>query len=282
MSQKKYQDRVAVVTGSGGTLCSAMARDLAEQGAKVALIGRTKEKLDRTKAEIEEAGGVAESFSADVTDEAQIRETARAVEDALGTPSILINGAGGNQMDAITTVDTFEAEEIGGTNPELRGFFNLGMDAFHRVVEINIMGTVIPCQVFGRQMAAAGSGVILNIASMNSFRSLTRVPAYASAKAGVENFTRWLACYLAPLGIRVNGIAPGFFPNERSRSRLMTPDGGLTPRGQKIIGNTPLGRFGEADELIGCMNWLIDEQTASFATGITVCIDGGFMASSPV
>ncbi len=282
MSQKKYQDRIAVVTGAGGTLCSAMARDLANQGAKVALLGRTKEKLDRTKSDIEEAGGIAESFSADVTDETQVRQAATAIGDTLGTPSILINGAGGNQMDAITTVDTFDKEELQGTSPELRGFFNLQMDAFHRVVEINIMGTVIPCQVFGRQMAAAGRGVILNIASMNSFRSLTRVPAYASAKAGVENFTRWLACYLAPLGVRVNGIAPGFFPNERSRSRLMTPDGGLTPRGQKIIGNTPLGRFGEAEELLGCMNWLLDDEAASFATGITVSIDGGFMANSPV
>jgi NAD(P)-dependent dehydrogenase (short-subunit alcohol dehydrogenase family) len=153
---------------------------------------------------------------------------------------------------------------------------------FESVVRTNTLGTVIPCQVFGRWMAAAGRGGIVNFASMNSYRPLTRVPAYAMAKAGVMSFTQWLAVYLAPAGIRVNGVAPGFFVNERSRKILLTPEGALTPRGQNVMGHTPLRRFGEAAELVGAVCWLLDDNQAGFVTGITVPVDGGFLAASGV
>jgi NAD(P)-dependent dehydrogenase (short-subunit alcohol dehydrogenase family) len=277
-----FRERVAVVTGAGGALCSVMAKELARQGAKAALLGRTKEKLDRVKAEILESGGVAESFAVDVTDENALESARLAIEESLGTPAILINGAGGALADANTTVDSFAPEELAFPGTDDRGFFSLDLGAFRRVVEINLMGTVIPCRLFGRKMAASGRGVILNVASVNSFRGLTRVPAYAAAKAGVENFTRWLAAYLSPAGIRVNGIAPGFYLNDRNRQRILSQDGSLTPRGENIRDHTPLGRFGEPEELLGCMNWLLDETASSFVTGITVAVDGGFLAKSPV
>lgn len=150
------------------------------------------------------------------------------------------------------------------------------------MIRINTLGTVIPCQVFGREMAALGRGSILNFASMNSYRPLTRVPAYAMAKAGVVNFTQWLAVYLAPANIRVNGVAPGFFVNERCKKILMTPDGGLTARGQNVMDHTPLKRFGEAKELLGAVCWLLDDEWAGFVTGVTLPVDGGFLASAGI
>ena len=159
-------------------------------------------------------------------------------------------------------------------------FFDLDMSRFRDVIDINIMGTVIPTKVFAPDMIRAGGGSIVNFASMNTYRPLSRVPAYACAKAAVSNWTQWIAAYLAPAGIRVNAIAPGFFVNERSRKRLMTPDGGLTPRGEHIHYNTPMHRFGQAEELLGCLNWLIDDAKAGFVTGITVPVDGGFLCSA--
>lgn len=170
------------------------------------------------------------------------------------------------------------AEKPSGT----RGFFDLSLTRFEDVVRINTLGTVVPCQIFGREMAQLGRGSILNFASMNSYRPLTRVPAYAMAKAGVVSFTAWLAVYLAPAGIRVNGVAPGFFVNDRSRKILRTEDGGLSACGKNVMGHTPLKRFGEAKELLGCVCWLLDDESAGFVTGATIPVDGGFLAASGV
>ena len=269
--------KVAVVTGSGGTLCSAMAIDLASQGCKVVLVGRTLEKLQATEAKIKAAGGECAPMAADVRNFDQMSELRQKVLDKYGVCDILINGAGGNQPDAITTLTEFSPAEL-EDGFEGRGFFTLGLERFADVVSINIMGTVIPCKIFGRDMAKKGGGNIINFASMNTYRPLSRIPAYALSKAGISNFTQWLAAYLAPAKIRVNAIAPGFFVNERSAKILLTPDGGLSARGANIMSHTPMKRFGDAKELLGCMNWLLDDEKAGFVTGITVPVDGGFLS----
>lgn len=278
---KTSDNKVAVVTGAGGTLCSAMAKDLAQQGYRVALLGRTMEKLKAVEEEISAADGVALSVSADVADEAAVRRAQEIIAQELGVCSVLINGAGGNQSDALTNIPEYDEKEL-LDDGSVKGFFNLDMDVFQSVIDINTMGTVIPCFVFGRDMAKQKYGNIINFASMTSYRPITKVAAYAMAKNGIVSFTQWLAAYLAPANVRVNGIAPGFFLNDRSRKIMFNEDGSQTERAQNILRQTPLNRFGEAPELIGCMNWLIDERNAGFVTGITVPIDGGFLSSPGV
>ncbi len=283
MNSSCFSGKTAVVTGAGGTLCSAVAKELARQGARVALLGRTLASLEGVAAEIRTAGGTALPVACDVVDAAAVERARATVTRELGACHFLINGAGGNQPDAVTTLTEFSPSELAADKPAgTRGFFDLNLARFDDVVRINTLGTVIPCQVFGREMAALGRGSILNFASMNSYRPLTRVPAYAMAKAGVVNFTQWLAVYLAPAGIRVNGVAPGFFVNERSKKILLTPEGGLTARGQNVMGHTPLKRFGEANELLGAVCWLLDDDRAGFVTGVTLPVDGGFLASSGI
>ncbi|MDB5241011.1 MAG: family NAD(P)-dependent oxidoreductase [Spirosoma sp.] len=274
-------EKVAVVTGAGGTLCSEMARNLAGQGYQVALLGRSLDKLRAVETDIKNAGGLAISVSTDVSDEVSVRAAHTVVLSKFGAPTLLINGAGGNQMDALTNTTEFDERELQDEG-SVKGFFNLNMAVFQSVIDINTMGTVIPSFVFGRDMAANKRGCILNIASMNSYRPLSKVGAYGMAKAGIANFTQWLAAYLAPAGVRVNAIAPGFFLNERSRQIMFNDDGSETDRAQRIMSHTPMKRFGEAPELIGCMNWLISDEAAGFATGIIVPVDGGFLASSGV
>lgn len=279
MNTSFFSGKTAVVTGAGGTLCSVIAKRLAAEGAKVALLGRTVASLEKVAGEIRAAGGSALPVACDVVDVASVERAREIVVRELGIPWFLINGAGGNQAEAITTSTEFTPAEIAADKPaELRGFFNLNPAKFDDVVRINTLGTMLPSQIFGRDMAGQGRGSILNFGSMTSYRPLSRVSAYATAKAGIVNFTQWLAAYLAPAGIRVNCVAPGFFVNERSRKILMTPEGGLTPRGQNVMHHTPLKRFGEADELVGGVLWLLNDDHAKFVTGITVSIDGGFLA----
>ena len=283
MSGSFFTGRVAVVTGAGGTLGSAVAADLARRGAKVVLVGRTAAKLEPVAGAIRTAGGAALTCPADVTDPDAVEAVRRAAEAEFGPCSILVNGAGGNQPDAVTTTTEFDAREGGPDRPDgLRGFFDLDPARFLDVIRANTMGTVIPCRVLGLAMARAGRGSILNFASMNSYRPLSRVPAYGIAKAGVVNFTEWLAAYLAPAGVRVNAVAPGFFLNDRSRNILLAPDGGLSERGRRIMAHTPMRRFGEAADLLGCVAWLLDDERAGFVTGVTVPVDGGFRAASGV
>lgn len=275
-------NRVAVVTGAGGTLCSEMSRALASQGIKVALIGREMRKLKVVEKEILESGGIALAISADVVNEKEVLRARNEIVEKLGRCSILINGAGGNQAEAVTTYKSFDPGELETYKKNEKGFFNLNMDTFLDVLKVNTMGTVIPCQIFAKDMALNGGGSIINIASMTSFRPLSRVVAYGMAKAGISHFTQWLATYMASANIRVNAIAPGFFVNDRSRKILYKPDGDTTKRGATILRQTPLNRFGEAKELIGCMNWLINDNDAGFVTGTVIPIDGGFMADSGI
>lgn len=276
---KPYENKVAVVTGAGGTLCSVIAEKLAENGAKVVLIGRTEEKLLKVADAIRAKGGESLICTCDVTDETAVKAAAERVLTVFGPCDILVNGAGGNQNKAVTTHNTYEVSDL---DPERNdgsvSLWDLDSAVLSSVIQINTMGTLIPSRVFAAQMAKKGSGVILNFASMNSYKPLTRVPAYAMAKAAIVNFTEWLATYLAPAGIRVNAVAPGFFVNERSRKILETPDGGLTQRGISVQAHTPMKRFGEAEDLWGCVDWLLDDTRSGFVTGTTVPVDGGFSA----
>lgn len=274
-------EKVAVVTGAGGTLCSEMARSLAMRGYKVALLGRTLDKLKIVEEEIKASGGTAISVSIDVADETSVKAARDTTEKSLGLCSLLINGAGGNQNDALTNITEFDEREL-LDDGSVKGFFNLKMDVFRSVIDINTMGTVIPSFVFGRDMAKQKRGSIINFASMTSYRSISKVGAYSIAKGGIVNFTHWLAAYLAPANIRVNAIAPGFFLNERSRKIMFNEDGSHTDRASNVLAHTPMKRFGEAPELIGCMNWLINDETAGFVTGQTISVDGGFLSSAGV
>jgi NAD(P)-dependent dehydrogenase (short-subunit alcohol dehydrogenase family) len=279
MNENFFNGKIAVVTGAGGTLCSALAKHLAAHGVKVALLGRTTSSLDKVAAEIRTAGGTALPVACDVIDAASVERARETVVRELGVPWFLINGAGGNQAEAITTTTEFDPAEISSSKPaDMRGFFNLTPAKFDDVVKTNTLGTMLPSQIFGRDMAAAGRGSILTFGSMTSYRPITRVVAYSTAKTGIVAFTQWLAAYLAPAGIRVNGVAPGFFVNDRSRKILMNPDGSLSARGQNVMRQTPMKRFGEAEELLGTVMWLLNDEQSKFVTGNMVAVDGGFLA----
>jgi NAD(P)-dependent dehydrogenase (short-subunit alcohol dehydrogenase family) len=263
--------QVAVVTGGGGGLCGTMARALAAAGVKVSVLDIDLKAVEAVAADIRATGGEALAIQVDVLDRRGLEKTAEQVLDAFGPLTILINGAGGNRVEATT-------------GPEM-SFFDLPEDAVRWVFDLNFLGTLLCSQVFGRQMAEQGAGAILNISSMNAFRPLTRVPAYSPAKAAVSNFTQWLAVHMAQEyspQIRVNAIAPGFFLTEQNRYLLIDETSGdLTPRGQTIISHTPMARFGAPEELIGTMFWLLSPG-ASFVTGVVVLVDGGFSAFSGV
>lgn len=283
MSDTYFQNKIAVVTGAGGTLCSEIAMDLAACGAKVLLVGRTEGKLKAVAERIAADGGLCKTAVCDVTDEKNIEKLAEETKNEWGFCDFLINGAGGNNSAVMTTAEAYTSRETENAMPdEFKGFFNLDMEAFESVLKINTLGSVIPTRAFGKQMAKNGSGSIINFASMNSYCPLTKVPAYAMSKGAVVSMTKWLAAYLAPAGIRVNAIAPGFFANERSIKFLGTPETGLSPRGQKVIDHTPMERFGQAKDLLGCVRWLLDERASAFVTGITVPVDGGFLTRSGV
>jgi NAD(P)-dependent dehydrogenase (short-subunit alcohol dehydrogenase family) len=259
-------DRVAIVTGGTGVLGGAMAAGLAAAGAKVAILGRRAEQAAAVAQQLTTNGGVAMPLPADVLDSEQLTVARQQVLDKWGRIDILVNAAGGNSPDATVFNDVT--------------FFNLKREAFQKMLDLNLVGSVLPSQVFGEAMAEAKRGSIINISSMASQRVLTRVIGYSAAKAGIDNFTRWLAVEMAHKygeGIRVNAIAPGFFVGEQNRAFLLNQDGTLSPRGQTIVNHTPMGRFGEPDELIGAAVWLASD-AARFVTGIVVPVDGGFSA----
>lgn len=273
-----FRNKVAVVTGAGGTLCSEIAVRLAEEGVSVFLVGRTADKLVATAEKIRANGGAPASVCpCDVTDRDAVASLAAEVAGAGGC-DYLINGAGGNNVRAMPTITHYDPRELGEGLPEgERGLYDIDMDAFESVLKINTMGTVIPTMEFARQMVAKGKGSVINFASMNSYCPLTRCFAYAMSKAAISNLTQSFAAYYASAGIRINAIAPGFMVNERSRQYLGTVEEGLTLRGESVIKHTPMGRFGVAGDLIGCVKWLLDDERAGFVTGITVPVDGGFL-----
>lgn len=264
--------KIAVVTGATGALCSAMCHGLAEAGATVVAIARDQDKIDALVEALQAKGAKAMGMSADVLDKPALQSASKQVMEAYGQVDILVNGAGGNRSDATTM-------------PGQRTFFDLPEEALQWVFNLNFTGAVLTSQVFGEVMAEQGRGVILNVSSMASFQPMTRVLAYAGAKAAVNNFTYWLAIYMTQehsKDIRVNAIAPGFFLGEQNRYLLIDKDSNeLTQRGQQIIDHTPMQRFGDPDDLVGTVIWLVSD-ASRFVTGIVVPVDGGFMAYSGV
>ena len=264
--------RVAAVTGGAGVLCGAMSRALARLGVKVVILDIMEETAQKVANEIVDAHGEAIGIQCNVLDKTSLEAARDALLARFTRIDILINGAGGNKNEA-------------STSPDL-SFFDLPSDAIRWVFDLNLLGTLLPCQVFGKSMVEQGRGSILNISSVNAFRPLTRTPAYAAAKAAVSNFTQWLAVHMAQEyspDIRVNAIAPGFFMTEQNRF-LLTDEatGNMTPRGRTIIEHTPMGRFGDPEDLIGTVVWLLSPSASSFITGIVVPVDGGFSAFSGV
>ncbi len=267
----RLDDRVAVVTGGTGALGATLCRALADAGAHVVILARTESNAVELAQTITEAGGSALGLACDVLDYDGLQAAAEEVQACFGRVDVLVNGAGGNRPEATAM-------------PGQRTFFDLPQDALRWVFDLNLMGTVLPSQVFGAQMAQQGSGAIINISSMASMQPLTRVVAYGAAKAAVNNFTQWLSVYMATEHnphIRVNAIAPGFFLGEQNRFLLLNEDKSLTPRGQQIIDHTPMRRFGKPDDLSGALLWLASDASL-FVTGIVVPVDGGFSAFSGV
>ncbi|MCQ6264071.1 SDR family oxidoreductase [Fictibacillus sp. WQ 8-8] len=271
-------DKVAVVTGGSGVLCSRFAKALAKCGAKVAVIGRRQESVDRVAEEIRADGGIALAVAADVLDKASLERAKEEVKEKLGTCSILINGAGGNHSKGNTDKEYFYKEDL--EDLKTNTFFDLDTEGVRSVFDLNFLGALQTTQIFGRDM---GQGdVIINVSSMNAFTPLTKIPAYSGAKAAVSNFTQWLAVHMSKAGIRVNAIAPGFFLTEQNRNLLMNIEGTYTDRAKKILNQTPLERFGEPEDLNGTLLWLVSNEASRFVTGTVIPVDGGFSAYSGV
>jgi NAD(P)-dependent dehydrogenase (short-subunit alcohol dehydrogenase family) len=270
--------QVAVVTGGTGVLCSEMARALAECGAAVVVLGRRKDVAEALAEDIRKSGGKAMGVSADVLDRAKLEVAAAEIEAKFGPVDILLNGAGGNHPKGNTSVEYLDPAELGKKVEGITSFYELDQEGIQYVFNLNFLGTLLPCQVFTKPMVAKRSGVILNVSSMAAMKPLTKVPAYGAAKAAIANFTQWLAVHFSRANVRVNALVPGFFLTDQNRNLLTKPEGGLTPRGEKIVAHTPMGRFGESHELVGALLWLVDNKSSGFVTGTSVIVDGGFSA----
>ncbi len=271
--------KVAVITGGGGVLCREFAKALAVCGAKVAVLNRTLSKAEEVAEEIKAMGFEAAAVQIDVTNKESVEKAHQEVLSIYGPCDILINGAGGNHPRATTDKEYFEAGDI---DADTKSFFDLDEEDVEFVFNLNFIGTLLPTQAFAKDMVGRPGCSILNVSSMNAYTPLTKIPAYSGAKAAISNFTQWLAVHFSKEGIRVNGIAPGFFSTEQNKKLLWNEDGTPTARTEKILNATPMGRFGEPQELLGALLFLVDEKAASFVTGIVIPVDGGFSAYSGV
>ncbi len=272
-----YSGKVVVVTGAGGLICGAMARAFAMSGAKVAALDLNEDAVKALAEELKAEGYVCEGYKANVLEAEALEEVHRAVLRDLGKCDILVNGAGGNNPRATTTNEYQHEAKEGG-----KSFFDLEQSGVDFVFKLNFQGTLLPTQVFAKDMVEGGKGCILNISSMNAYTPLTKIPAYSAAKAGISNFTQWLATHFAGTGIRCNAIAPGFLVSAQNKALLFNEDGTPTARSAKILAGTPMNRFVDAEELLGATLFLCDEKSASAITGVVLPIDCGFAAYSGV
>ncbi|MDV7138218.1 SDR family oxidoreductase [Maribacter sp. TH_r10] len=273
--------KVIVLTGAGGVLISALAKAFAKEGHKIAVLDLKKEAADKVAEDINSHGGTAISVVANVLEKDSLISAKKEVNSQLGPCDILVNGAGGNHPLGTTSNPYLEMEDLKKTTEGFKTFFDLDINGIQFTFNLNFIGTLLPTQIFAQDMVGRKDCSILNISSMNAFTPLTKIPAYSGAKAAVSNFTQWLAVHFSKVGIRVNALAPGFFLTDQNRALLLGEDGELTPRGNTIIGQTPMGRFGEPEDLISTALWLSDKG-AAFVTGVVVPIDGGFSAFSGV
>ena len=269
------KNKVAVLTGAAGVLCGMFAEALAKAGAKVAVLDLNFERAREVADQIVAGGGIAIPYLANVLDKEIMQTVHESVLADLGPCDILINGAGGNNPRATTTKEYYEPGDI---DADTVSFFDLDKAGVEFVFNLNFIGTLIPTQVFARDMVDRPNCTIINISSMNAFTPLTKIPAYSAAKAGISNFTQWLAVHFSRVGIRVNAIAPGFFVTGQNKAMLFNPDSSPTARTAKILAATPLGRFGEKEELLGTLFYLVSPDASGFVTGIVIPVDGGFSA----
>lgn len=272
-------NKVAVVTGAGGILCGMFAKTLAEAGAKVAVLDLNEEAAEKVAEEIRSKGGIAKAYKTNVLDRTCLADVHKAVTEDLGSCDILINGAGGNNAKANTDKEYYEKGDI---DADTVSFFDLDEKGVEFVFNLNFIGTLLPTQEFAKDMVDKEGCNIINISSMNAYTPLTKIPAYSGAKAAISNFTQWLAVHFSKTGIRVNAIAPGFFVTKQNEKLLFNEDGSPTARTAKILTATPMERFGEAEELNGALLFLLNNEAASFITGVVIPVDGGFSAYSGV
>ena len=272
--------KVAVVTGGGGVLCGCFAKAIAQSGAKVAILDLNKESADKVAEEIIAEGGKAIGVSANVLEKESLLAAKAEVNEKLGSVDILINGAGGNHPKGTTTKEYYE--EGDEKDESLISFFDLDPKGVEFVFNLNFLGTLLPTQVFAGDLLGKKDAVIINVSSMNAFSPLTKIPAYSGAKAAVSNFTQWLAVHFSKAGIRVNAIAAGFFVTNQNRALLINENGEYTERSKKILSQTPMNRFGEQEELLGTLLWLLCPEASGFVNGVVIPVDGGFSAYSGV
>lgn len=282
MLNENLKGRVAVITGGGGVLCSGFAKDLASFGVKVAVLDLREDAAQKVVDEINADGGTALAVGCNVLEAESLENARQKINSTLGTCDILINGAGGNSPLGTTTKDTLEFSDLAEKAEGVKTFFDLDAKGIEFVFNLNFLGTLLTTQCFAKDMVGKEHACILNISSMNSYRPLTRIPAYSAAKAAVSNFTQFMAVHFADVGIRVNAIAPGFFSTNQNKTLLFNEDGSLTARSNKIINHTPLRRFGVPSDLTGALIFLCDEEYSGFITGVILPVDGGFSAYSGV
>ncbi len=276
--QVDLKDKVAVVTGAGGVICSVMAEALAMSGAKVALLDLNEEAAQKSADAIVEKGFVAKGYKCNVLEKESIEAARDAIAADFGTCDILVNGAGGNNPKASTDDEYFKPEDSG----EMKTFFDLDPSGVQFVFSLNFMGTLLPTQVFAKDMVSKEGANIINIASMNAYTPLTKIPAYSGAKAAIVNFTEWLAVHFSKVGIRCNAIAPGFLATNQNKALLFNDDGTPTARTGKILAGTPMERFGEPEELIGALLFLASSEASGFVNGACIPVDGAFAAYAGV
>lgn len=274
-------NKTIILTGAGGVLCSTMANALANEGNNIVVLDLRKEAAEKVSSEITSNGGKAIGLEANVLEKDSLLKAKEVVNEAFGPCDILINGAGGNHPLGTTSNPFLVAEDLMKKDEGFKTFFDLDANGIQFVFNLNFIGTLLPTQVFAEDMVGREGCSVLNISSMNAFTPLTKIPAYSGAKAAISNFTQWLAVHFSKVGIRVNALAPGFFLTDQNRTLLTNTDGSLTQRGQQIIDQTPMGRYGTPEDLVGTTLWLCGEG-ANFVTGVVVPIDGGFAAYSGV